>query len=101
MKRWKCDVITRKSYLKRGDLMKDVKLYFLGEGANVALGIDRPKVTSYSDNLPIMTFRSRSDYVVLAIITEDDNISRQILMTPKQAKSVSKRLKKLAKKLKG
>lgn len=100
MKRWKCGAITRKSYLKRGDLMKDIKRCFLGEGVNVALGIDRPEETHYSDNLPIITVQRSLDYVMLAIITDDDSTSRRILMTPKQAKGVSKCLKKLAKRLK-
>lgn len=80
--------------------MKDIKRYFLGTDAEIGVGTDRPDETCYSDNVPIITFQSSSDYVMLEIITGDDNIGRRILMTPKQGKRVSKYLKKCVKKLK-
>lgn len=86
--------------------MHDVKQYFLGEGVNIALGIDFPKEEQkfYYDDEPLITLHSMSDYVMLAIITKDDNTSRRILLTPEQAKDLakvlSKYLKKYAKKIK-
>lgn len=88
--------------------MRDVKQYFLAEDVDIALGIDRPKDpleshTFYYDNCPIITLHDMNDRVMLAIITKDDNVSRRILMTPKQAKKLakllSKHLKKFAEKI--
>jgi hypothetical protein len=86
--------------------LNDVKQYFLGEGIDIALGIDRPKEEQkfYFDDEPLITLHSISDYVMLGIVTKDDNTSRQILLTPEQAKDLakllSKYLKKYAKKIK-
>lgn len=86
--------------------MHDIKQYFLGEGADIALGIDRPKEEQkfYFDDEPLITLHSISDYVMLGIVTKDDNTSRRILLTPEQAKDLakllSKYLKKYAKKIK-
>lgn len=80
--------------------MHDVKQYFLGEGVDIALGIDRPKEEQkiYYDDKPMITLHSMSDYVMLAIITKDDNTSRRILLTPEQAKDLAKVLSKYLKK---
>lgn len=80
--------------------MHDVKQYFLGEGVDIALGIDRPKEEQkiYYDDEPMITLHSMSDYVMLAIITKDDNTSRRILLTPEQAKDLAKVLSKYLKK---
>lgn len=86
--------------------MHDVKQYFLGESVDIILGIDRPKEEQkfYFDDEPLMTLHSMSDYVMLGIVTKDDNTSRRILLTPEQAKDLakllSKYLKKYAKKIK-
>lgn len=85
--------------------MHDIKQYFLAENVNIALGIDRPmeEQKMYYDNTPTITLHSFSDYVMLAIITNDDNTSRRILMTPGQArllaKALSRYLKKYARKI--
>ena len=86
--------------------MHDIKQYFLGEDIDIVLGIDRPKEEQkfYFDDEPLITLHSISDYVMLAIVTKDDNTSRRILLTPEQAKDLakllSKYLKKYAKKIK-
>lgn len=86
---------------------RQVKQYFLNEGIYLGLAVDRPieeLETYYYDNTPMITLHSKSDYVCLSFITDDDNTSRCVLMTPKQAKEVakvlSKNLKRLAKKIK-
>ena len=80
--------------------MHDIKQYFLGEGINIVLGIDRPKEEQkhYHDNEPLITLHSMSDYVMLAIVTKDDDTSRRILLTPEQAKDLAKLLSKYLKK---
>ena len=80
--------------------MHDVKQYFLAENAKIALGIDRPyeEQMIYYDNAQTISLHSMSDYVMLAIITDDDKTSRRILMTPDQAKSLAKLLSKYLKK---
>lgn len=80
--------------------MYDIKQYFLGEGVNIVFGIDRPQEEQkmYYDNEPLITLHSMSDYVMLAIATGDDNTSRRILMTPKQARELAKALPKYLKK---
>ena len=82
--------------------MRVSKQFFLSEGIYIALGIERPKEAEkfYYDNTPMITMHSESDYIAFSVITDEDNTSRQILMTPKQAKEISKILKKLAKKVK-
>ena len=80
--------------------MHDVKQYFLADNVNMAFGIDRPyeEQKIYYDNKPTITLHSMSDYVMLAIITDDDNTSRRILMTPGQARLLAKALPKYLKK---
>lgn len=81
--------------------MKDVKQYYLAENVNIAMGIDRPKEEQdkcYYGNERMITLHSMSDYVMLAIITDDDNTSRRILMTPGQARLVAKALSRYLKK---
>ena len=86
--------------------MHDVKQYFFAENVNIALGIDRPyeEQKMYYDNVPTITLHSMSDYVMLAIITDDDNTSRRILLTPAQARllanALPRALKKYARKIK-
>lgn len=83
-------------------MMKDVKQYFLGENANIVIGIDWPNEPDpyYYDNTPMIKLRSFSPHVMLAVVT-DDNTSMRLLMTPKEAKQLgkilSKELKKYAK----
>lgn len=85
--------------------MHDIKQYFLAENVNIGFGIARPyeEQKMYYDNVPAITLHSMSDYVMLAIITDDDNTSRRILMTPGQArllaKALSRDLKKCARKI--
>lgn len=80
--------------------MRDVKRYFFAENVNIELGIDRPQKeqTLYYDNTPTVTLHSMSDYAMLAIITDDDNTSRRILMTTSQARSLAKALSRYLKK---
>lgn len=80
--------------------MHDVKQYFFADNINIELGIDRPyeEQKMYYDNEPMITLHSMSDYVMLAIITDDDNTSRRILMTPGQARLLAKALSKFLKK---
>lgn len=79
------------------------KEYFLGDGINFIIGISRPNYkheqTYYYDNEPVVIMRSMSDYILLCAVNDD--IKMRVLLTPKQAKIISKQLKKLSKQMKG
>lgn len=87
--------------------MFDVKQYFLGDNADILLGIDRPKEeqTFYYDDDPLIKLRSMSNYVMLGFVVKDGDeyVNHRILLTAKQArglaKHLSKHLKKLAKRI--
>lgn len=83
--------------------MCDVKQYFLGDNADIALGIDQPREEQkfYFDNEPVIKLHPMHNYVMLAFITKDgeEYVSHRILLTAQQARGLAKHLKKLAKRI--
>lgn len=87
--------------------MFDVRQYFLGDNADIILGLDKPKEEQifYYDDDPLVKLHSVSDYVMLGFVVKDGNeyVNHRVLLTAKQArglaKHLSKHLKKLAKRI--